>query len=487
MTDGVRGGKLTLLSNDQIKEMYCATLNVLEKVGMLFESDDALTVLKKAGAIVDSKTKVAKLPPYLVEEAVEKAPKSITLCGRDSNYDVKLEGKKVYSGGASGGVYIQDYDGNRRTSTMKDLREITRLEDALNNVHVMPTAAVPQDVPKIGLYTRAYEAMLNNTVKHVFHEAEGTIDLNAQLKMAATVVGSEEELRRRPIISYINCMVSPLKANKRHIEVLMGCAKSSIPVSIETDPQMGGVSPVTIVGTAIQIAAEWLGCNTLAQFTHPGAPVMFAHAGTTMDMRVHSIGPCEGSPERGLLHIATAQLTQHFGIPSTCVAPATDSKTSDIQAGWEKASTFLIPALAGINLIFSGIGMIDSCITVNYEQFIIDNELTEYLFHILKGITIEDRTIEDSLDIIKKVGPLGGHYINQLHTKQYIRKEHWIPELSVRGKWESWAEGGAKSVRELAKEKVKKILAEHQPQPLPQEIQVILKKIIKEELKHMSN
>jgi len=481
---GANGGQLELLSKNQLYEIHMASLDVLEKVGMFFESSEVLKLLEDAGAYVDYKTKIAKIPRYLVEEAVRKAPKSIMLCGRNPKYDVRLEGKRVYIAGASGGVYVLDFDRKRRPGTLKDLEKITRLEDYLENVHVVPTAIVPQDVPKLGLYTKAYEIIVENTEKHAFHEAENMNDLKTQLKMAATVVGGEDELRKRPIISYINCLVSPLKANKRFLEILTGCAKFGVPVSIETDPQMGGLSPVTLIGTMIQINAEVLGGITLAQLINPGTPVIYAHAATTMGLQAKSIGACEGAPERGLLHVATAQLTRYYGIPSCCVAPTTDSKSIDVQNGYEKALTFLMTALAGINLIHSGIGMIDSCITVSYEQFVTDNELAGMVFRIIRGIEIPEGSIEESLDVISKVGPLGSHYLSQKHTKKYLKIEHWIPEVTVRGGWELWMEAGAKNTRELAKEKAEKIIAEHYPEPLPKETKEEIKRIIKEAFKN---
>jgi len=474
---GVRGGQLKLLSQDEIYDVHLASLNILERVGMLFELDAALGVWSEAGASVDRRTKIVKIPQYLVGEAIKKTATSVTLCGRDPKYDLRLEGKSVHVGGAMGAINVQDFTGNRRPGTTKDLEDITRIEDALENVHVVPTAISPQDVPKIGLYPKAYEAIVNNTEKHVYHDSESIDELKSLVEMAAIVVGGEDELQKRPIISFANCPVSPLTANKRFIQVLMHCAKLRLPFSIEPDPQMGGTSPVTLIGTIIQTNAEVLGGLTLAQIISPGTPVIYSHGATTMDMRASSMGVSWGAPERGLLNVATGQLTQYYGIPSCCIASTTDSKSLDVQAGYEKASTFLMTALSGVNLIHSGIGMIDSNLTVNYEELVVDNELMGMAFRMLRGIRIDEESIEQSLETISRVGPLGGHYLSQAHTRKHFKSEHWIPEIIVRGRWETWEKTGAKNVRDIAKEKGERILAEHELEPLPKEIQDKIKRI----------
>jgi trimethylamine--corrinoid protein Co-methyltransferase len=49
-------------------------------------------------------------------------------------------------------------------------------------------------------------------------------------------------------------------------------------------------------------------------------------------------------------------------------------------------------------------------------------------------------------------------------------REHWYPKLFERGDYGEWQAQGSKSLGERASERVGEILAEHKPQPLPQDV-----------------
>ena len=92
-----------------------------------------------------------------------------------------------------------------------------------------------------------------------------------------------------------------------------------------------------------------------------------------------------------------------------------------MQAGYEKAITLLLPALAGVNMIFYP-GTMDHALTVSLESLVIDHEICGIIDRILRGITVTDETI--GLDVIEKVGP-GGHFLNQKHTMKHLQQEHF--------------------------------------------------------------
>lgn len=64
---------LEFFSSDEIYEIHQTSLEILERVGMKFESPEAQQILKNAGVEVDSKG-VARFHPDLVEEYIKMAP-----------------------------------------------------------------------------------------------------------------------------------------------------------------------------------------------------------------------------------------------------------------------------------------------------------------------------------------------------------------------------------------------------------------------------
>lgn len=72
----------------------------------------------------------------MVEEALKKAPKSITLCRRAAEYDIALEEHRVYFGfGGTPTPYTMDSETQELHSAfLKDVEDASRLADALENI-----------------------------------------------------------------------------------------------------------------------------------------------------------------------------------------------------------------------------------------------------------------------------------------------------------------------------------------------------------------
>ena len=63
------GFSLNVFTDDELNEIHLATLEVLEKTGLFVEDEEALTFLEIMERRSIRKEKIAKLPPYLVEDA----------------------------------------------------------------------------------------------------------------------------------------------------------------------------------------------------------------------------------------------------------------------------------------------------------------------------------------------------------------------------------------------------------------------------------
>ena len=131
--------------------------------------------------------------------------------------------------------------------------------------------------------------------------------------------------------------------------------------------------------------------------------------------------------------------------------------------------------MAGANLIY-GMGMLDMGMVFSFTQLLIDHEIARMIRRTIKGIDVNDETM--SLDLIEKVG-IGGNYITQKHTLKHMRSEQLSAELMDRSTRDNWEKGGQKEVVGMAREKAKKILAEHQPVPLDNKVVAELDKIVK--------
>jgi len=148
--------------------------------------------------------------------------------------------------------------------------------------------------------------------------------------------------------------------------------------------------------------------------------------------------------------------------------------------GHEKTLTGLIPALAGANLIY-GPGMLESGITFDYAQLVLDSEFIRMIKHVIRGFAVDDESL--AVDVIKSVG-ISGDFISQKHTFEHMQ-DHSQPEFMDRRRMEKWKAAGARDSYQRALEKTRDILQNHQPDPLPEKVLAELKKIVEETEKEL--
>jgi trimethylamine--corrinoid protein Co-methyltransferase len=143
--------------------------------------------------------------------------------------------------------------------------------------------------------------------------------------------------------------------------------------------------------------------------------------------------------------------------------------------GHEKTLTGLIPALAGANLIY-GPGMLESGITFDYAQLVLDSEFIRMIKHVISGFAVDGESL--AVEVIQSVGT-SGDFISQMHTLEHMQ-EHSQPEFMDRRRMEKWQAAGAGDSYQLALEKTRSILESHQPDPLPEKVLADIRSIITE-------
>ena len=472
----VQGGQLRILSDDQIEQIHLSALSILWRTGVEVREDQAFDILKKAGCPTNGKT--VRIPSHLVEEAIRLAPKTFMLYGRDPNFKVTLEGRRVYYEPMIGRLNILDLEtGVRRRTTLDDVRKLIRVADALEHYTLLHSGAIMPHIEGVAdevAHVHGYFTSVKNSSKIIKGVVRGKQKARDCIRMASVIAGGEEALKRQPNIFTTCNVISPLEYMVEQTEGLIEYAKMGLPVDIASEPQCGATSPVTLAGTIAQQTAEILGMNVIAQLINPGTPVLMGTVAAAMDLHNGTIAL--GGVEAALINVAHAQMAQFYRIPSRGTGSNTESKIFDMQAGYEKTITLLLPALAGVNMIFYP-GTMDHALTVSLESLVMDHEICDMIARILNGIAVTDETL--ALDLIGKVGP-GGHFLNQKHTMKYLKQEHFLPKLSDRDSYEVWAEKGKRSIHERARDRVKKILAEHEPMPLDPTVEKELLAIVKE-------
>jgi len=477
---GLKGGQLKFLTKDEARQIHLSSLEILETVGMQSDSNKILEIFNDAGAEIDSKKKRIRIPQYLVEESLKKAPREIVFCGRNPKHDILLEGARVYFGlGGTPVPYIRDIDtGEMRRPTKKDMDEATRLGDALPNIKFIMSIAGAFDVPYQAEYLHEFESLFNNTEKPILYSSPGVLAAKKVLEMAAAIVGGPDELRRRPTLALYTETVSPLQFAESN-ENIIEFAKAGIPYSNGPMPSAGASGPMTLAGSAVQSNAENLAAITLGQLLNPHTPAMYSGWACVIDPK--TCRTAYGAPEFAMgTSVFNAAMGEYYGLPTYGFGGCSDSKLPDAQAGAEVMMNGMVAALCGVNLIHD-CGYLAGGSVGSMEMAVICNEIAGMITRIVRGVEVDDETL--AVEVIKKVGP-GGHFMSQRHTLDHVN-ELYLPTLFDRASEVIWTRAGKKDIRDTARTKVKELLRDHRPEPLPRDVQAKLREIVKEAEKEL--
>jgi len=465
--------RLQALSPDDVRQIHQATLDLIETVGVRFPSERALDILADHGATVDRDKKIARIPGHVVEKAMSHAPAEYTLHARDNpELDLPLDGRHAYLAVDGTGVEVLDpYTDEKRVSTKADVADSMRVADYMEEVALIWPPVSAQDCPKETRGLHELEAVWNNYTKHVQTETLVTAhEMKAAIEMAAAIVGGREELRQRPILSIMQCTISPLAHDEGSLEAALVAAEAGLPVAFMTMASCGFSGPAALAGNLTVGNAEVISALALMQMAYPGCPVYYAAAQTAMDPRTGAY--TGGGPEDYLFGAATNHLADFYNIPLSMGSFATGAKQPDWQAAFDNVFAGFMPVLTGADLL-QGAGMLFGSRIFSYEQLLLDCEIYSAIRLVANGIPVNGETL--ALDVIKDVG-VGGNYLAHKHTRDHIR-DLWQPRFVDRRPYSAW-EADQKGPREFANEKARWILENHQPTPLDPQLSAELRRII---------
>ncbi len=449
--------QISFLSPEEQEHIHQTALWLLSNVGIQMPSQEALDIMRKAGAKIEGKN-IVKIPPELVAQAMETAPKrdGFVLYGREEKYDIHFDKDAPVLGTMTNAIYVTDLETReRRLCTDKDVADMVRLIDALENISINGALATPQDVPKDTADWYGLATAIKNTSKPIFTGVYGAAYVRDAVKMASLAVGGEEKFRERPSIIFVVLTRPPLQVARLSVEGLIEATRQGLPVVASSGAILGMTAPVTMAGALAQSHAEVLACLVLCQLVRPGTQFMYCCPDRTFDMK--NVTVSMASPEFGILKGAAGQMGHYLGLPVWSLAMLHDAKVLDAQAGFETGIVGLVAALAS-DVIF-GI-QYDMDTLIDFADLPFSNEAMGALKRMASGFSVDENTL--AANVIKEVGH-GGSFLSSRHTLQNFKKEVWVPRLMERRDWSKWEKDGKKDIEQRAREKAREILASHQP------------------------
>jgi trimethylamine--corrinoid protein Co-methyltransferase len=101
-------------------------------------------------------------------------------------------------------------------------------------------------------------------------------------------------------------------------------------------------------------------------------------------------------------------------------------------------------------------------------------EIVSWIDAFFREVEVSDETL--ALDLVTRLRD-EGNYLETEHTTEHYR-DRWYPELFGRDAYASWLDKGGKDLGQRASEFVERVLTEHQPEPLPDDVRKRLRTIV---------
>ena len=86
---------LNVLSPDDIEMIHLTTLDVLWNIGLKVMSPNARVIFGDSGCVVDEAKEIVKIPPHLVEDAIQSTPATYRAHAINPENDYVAGGKKT--------------------------------------------------------------------------------------------------------------------------------------------------------------------------------------------------------------------------------------------------------------------------------------------------------------------------------------------------------------------------------------------------------
>ncbi|MBN1835989.1 MAG: trimethylamine methyltransferase family protein [Spirochaetales bacterium] len=461
---------LEIATEEEIDAIHKATLEVLWKTGVLVEHERALTYFSKHGCQVDFDARRVRIPPVVVEDCLRKAPSVFGVKARDPEDDIVIGGDTVYFTPFPGMQTVDLDTWQPRPPTRKEYYDYIKLCDALPNVHFL--TCYPyfgfRAVPEVMKIPESIAAKIRNSSKINLCCYANDCEIFT-IRMVQAMDGMEA--------FGAGHSAPPLSFSAEMMESFFRYVEAGFPIWAGGGPVMGGTTPVTVAGSMVVTNAEMVAYVVFTQLLRPGTRVMVHDYALPINMKTGA--PNFGAIEAFVHQAIFSQIWRRYGVPSVATsAGPVSSKKIDFQSGYEKAFAALIAALSGAHVIQFAGGIYGE-LAAHPAQAVLDNDIAGMVGRFLQGAEVNDDTL--AVDLIEEVGPIPGHYLGKAHTREWWRKEFFLPEAADKLTLPEWLKGGQKDCLDYALARAEELVSSHRPTPLSAAQEQELERILREE------
>jgi len=448
-------------SEDRLAAIHDTALRVLEELGIKVLNDEARRIFTEAGAEVDETSQMVTFERAMIAAALASAPAEFVLHGRSPDSDVTLGGDHVAFVCVGGAPHISDLDRGKRPGTLEDTRNIIRLSEHFDVIHLQSPNVEAQDIPVHLRHYHVTESQLSLSRKPFFIYSRGSAQVEDAFAMARIAYGlSQQEFEAKAWCYTIINTNSPRQLDVPMCQGIIDFARAGQASVITPFTLAGAMAPVTMPGALVLQHAEALAGITLAQCVRPGAPVVYGSFTSNVDMKSGS--PAFGTPEFVQAAFGAGQLARHIGLPWRGSA-ATASNAPDEQSVYEYLMSAWGSILGGVNMMVHAAGWLEGGLTASLEKYILDIEMLQTFAEIFEPLASNDAEL--AFDAIASVEP-GSHFFGCEHTMERYQTAFYEPLVSDWSNFGQWTESGSLTATQRANGIWKQILRDFEAPPL---------------------
>ena len=441
-----------VLSPEQIKQVYHASLVCLQQTGVEVNNQEALALLADAGADIDGNR--ARIPAHIIENAVAQAPSSFKIFGQDSQWDMTVEPGQVHFGpGPTCTYYMDPKTGERRKAQRQDPATTAHVCDSLDHIDYVMSLGLIDNVTASLASVHEFAQMITHTKKPVLAWAFEPDHVEDIYQIALAVTGGPDAFGQRPNFGFFSTWQAPLIHTDKDLANCFLAVERDIPVIYLGGGVAGLSGPITGAGLMVTNLACMLSGLAILQLKKAGAPVCLGALPAPMDLRTARLA--YGGPEMSLYSAAISEVTHFLGIPYMGTAGASESKAVDLQAAIESTLQVVLSQMSKVNMVHDA-GFLDCADIGSLEMLVMTNEIICLARRVAQGIEVSPETL--MLDLIDEIGP-GGNFIMSPQTATRCRQEILTPELMDRNACQVWEENGSVTMLERIRQKLSEILS----------------------------
>ena len=450
------------LDEEQIEQIHDASMQVIEELGMVFLDEDACESLRKAGADTDKDTQLVRMDRDMVLQHVAKAPAEFTLYARNPAHNLRIGGNVINFSAVGSPPNCSDMDHGRRPGNFEDFRNLVRLVQSLNIVHMIGGHPVePIDLPVETRHLDSVRVFVTDCDKVFSAYALGRERISDAIDMACIVRGkTRDKIKSEPSFHTVINTNSPLKLDGPMLRGLKEAAEWGQCIVITPFTLAGAMSPVTLAGALTQQNAEALMAIAYTQIVAPGTPTIYGGFTSNVDMKTGA--PAFGTPEYTRAELIGGQLARRYKLPYRS-SNVNASNCVDSQATYESMMSIWGAVMGGCHMMKHAVGWLEGGLCASFEKIIVDAEMLQTMAEFLEPIGVDEASI--GIDAMRDVGP-GGHFFGTAHTLDRYETAFYEPMLSDWRNFETWEEAGSVTAERRANKIFKAVLAEYQPPPM---------------------